>query len=401
MNYLIWLALLTSDHLIAGGLWESPDSIERNQREILGLLTSDCPPGYELSQQNTCKFFHQYQTYPSILDRGIGGTRTGLPSFRDGFSPALIDLGRHLFFDPILSPNQTISCSSCHDPDHGFADPGAHSIGISRQPLDRNAPSLWNLGFLNRFNWDGSAVTLETQILGPLYNPQEMGNTKENLVHRLNTSEAYRFLFAKVYEKDPDRFEISEKHIITALTAFQSTLISLNSRYDRYVHGHHESLSTEEIRGLNVFRSFVARCSECHTPPLFTNQQMAVIGAPERKGLTFDHGAELVFGSKRLKGGFKVPTLRNITKTAPYMHSGGFQDLSEVLAFYNEGRAAKEGRGLYLHWHITSPDLAKSELADLKSFLNALEDESFKPKRPNITISKLILNNERRGVTKQ
>jgi cytochrome c peroxidase len=118
--------------------------------------------------------------------------------------------------------------------------------------------------------------------------------------------------------------------IFLAITAFQSSLISLNSRYDQYAHGHHQALNKNEIEGLNVFRSFVARCAECHTPPLFTNQQIAVIGAPEPVGKPFDPGAEIPFKEKSLRGGFKVPSLRNITQTAPYSHSGGFKNLKEA-----------------------------------------------------------------------
>ena len=131
---------------------------------------------------------------------------------------------------------------------------------------------------------------------------------------------------------------VTEQQIYTALAAFQTSLVSLNSRYDRYVHGHDAALSEREIEGLNVFRSFVARCSECHTPPLFTNEQIAVIGAPEPDGRPFDVGAEAIFGSAKLKGGFKVPTLRNITRTGPYMHSGAFTELRDAVEFYNKGR---------------------------------------------------------------
>ena len=123
--------------------------------------------------------------------------------------------------------------------------------------------------------------------------------------------------------------------------------------------GHATALSEREIEGLNVFRSFVARCAECHTPPLFTNGQVAVIGAPEPAGHAFDVGAEQTFATARLRGGFKVPTLRNIARTAPYMHSGAFATLRETVEFYNKGRgnAVPSDQALYLHWHISSPDL--------------------------------------------
>ncbi|MFB0949695.1 MAG: cytochrome-c peroxidase, partial [Halioglobus sp.] len=166
--------------------------------------------------------------------------------------------------------------------------------------------------------------------------------------------------------------------------AFQTSLISLNSRYDRYAHGFHAALSENEIEGLNIFRSFVARCAECHTPPLFTNQQIAVIGAPEPEGMAIDVGAQKTFEEPRLKAGFKVPTLRNIDRTAPYMHSGSFDSLHAVAEFYNGGRghAVPEGVDLQLHWHISSPELTDYELDRLVDFMGTVTDESLKPQIP-------------------
>jgi cytochrome c peroxidase len=162
-------------------------------------------------------------------------------------------------------------------------------------------------------------------------------------------------------------------------------LVSLNSRYDQYAHGYHKALNEDEIAGLNVFRSFVARCSQCHTPPLFTNQQVAVIGTPEPIGLTRDIGAEKTFNSSVLRGGFKVPTLRNIAKTAPYMHSGRFKTLREAAEFYTGGRghAVPEDEELLLHWHISEPNLTSDEIDRLVDFMKTLSDESLIPTTPN------------------
>ena len=177
---------------------------------------------------------------------------------------------------------------------------------------------------------------------------------------------------------------ITAAEVYTALAAFQTTLVSLNSRYDRYAHGYAAALNERELAGLNVFRSFVARCAECHTPPLFTNGQVAVIGAPEPAGHPFDAGAEKTFHAAKLRGGFKVPTLRNIARTAPYMHSGAFGTLRETVEFYNKGRgnAVPPGETLYLHWHISSPDLTATEVGLLVDFLQTLTDEAFTPEIP-------------------
>jgi len=343
-------------------------------------LNSSCPPGFEKTAVGECELRTLYQFYPE--KRGLGGTRTALPPHRDGFTPHQIDLGRYLFFDPVLSGDGTLSCASCHDPARGLSDGRPRSIGIHGADAGRAAPTLWNVAFLKRFFWDARADSLEAQAAGPIYSPREMGNTPKQLLASLNGNATYRRLFREAFPGDADA--VTERQVYTALTAFETSLVSLNSRYDRYVHGYDAALSEHEIEGLNVFRSFVARCSECHTPPLFTNEQIAVIGMPEPGGRTFDVGAEATLGSPKLKGGFKVPTLRNITSTAPYSHSGAFADLHGAVEFYNKGRgnAVPAGMHLYLHWHISDPKLSDIEVDRIVDFLGALTDETFLPQRP-------------------
>jgi len=357
-------------------------------------LKLTCPPSFEKTSAGTCELRTLYQFYPE--KRGLGGTRTALPSHRDGFTPQQIDLGRYLFFDPVMSGDGTLSCASCHDPARGLSDGRPRSAGIHGADAGRAAPTLWNVAFLKRFFWDARANSLEAQAAGPLYSPKEMGNNARQLLASINGNTTYRRLFAQAFPGD--KSEITERQIFTALTAFQTSLISLNSRYDRYVHGYDAALSPREIEGLNVFRSFVARCSECHTPPLFTNEQIAVIGMPEPAGRTFDVGAETTFDSPKLKGGFKVPTLRNIARTAPYSHSGAFADLRGAVEFYNKGRgnAVPQGMHLYLHWHISDPKLTETEVDRIVDFLGALTDETFLPQRPAHVPSGLELRGERR-----
>ena len=346
-------------------------------------LSELCPPGFEKTGAGVCELRTMYQFYDSLQDRGVGGTQTALPAHRDGFTPEQIDLGRYLFFDPALSGDGSMSCASCHQPDKGFADGRGRSVGVAGHEVARSAPSLWNVAFLNRFFWDARATTLEEQMLGPLFAPDEMGNTAENLLHTLSNNSDYRQLFRQAYPQG-ELDEISLGQIYRAIAAFQSSLISLNSRYDRYAHGYHAALNQKEIEGMNVFRSFVARCAECHTPPLFTNQQVAVIGTPEPAGMPLDIGAEKTFNAAKLKGGFKVPTLRNIEKTAPYMHSGRFEALRETVGFYSKGRghAVPEGVEMHLHWHIWEPNLTDYEMDRVVDFLRTLTDESFTPRIP-------------------
>ena len=345
-------------------------------------LSQRCPPSFELTSRGVCEFRDRYQLYDSLQGRGVGGTRTSLPPHRDGFTPQQIDLGRYLFFDPVLSGDGTLSCASCHRPDKGLADGRPRSVGVDGRDVPRAAPTLWNVAFLKRLFWDARAESLEAQALGPLFSPVEMGNEPAKLLKSLNGNATYRRLFGEAF---PSRQgAITTDDVASALTAFQSTLVSFNSRYDRYVHGHAAALNDRELEGLNVFRSFVARCSECHTPPLFTNGEVAVIGAPEPKGRAFDAGAQDVFHAPKLRGGFRVPTLRNIARTAPYMHSGAFTTLRETVEFYNKGRgnAVPKGEQLYLHWHISSPDLTEREVDRIVDFLQTLTDETFMPQVP-------------------
>ncbi len=348
-------------------------------------LRDYCPPGFELTDGNRCELRTLYQNYDSLRYAGVGGPRTGLPQARDGFSPQQIDLGRYLFFDPLLSADNSVSCASCHHPDLGFSDGRARSIGIGGSELRRAAPSLWNVAFLQSFFWDGRADSLEQQMIGPLYDSQEMGSNPALLLAKIGSSEAYRGLFREAYPGSEGLPTLDQ--IYNAIVAFQTSLISLNSRYDRYAHGYHDALSEDEKAGMNVFRSFVARCAECHTPPLFTNQQIAVIGVQEPDGRPLDEGAESVSANPGLRGGFKVPSLRNVAKTAPYMHSGTFASLRDAAEFYTLGRGhalpEEEKQQMTVHWHIWEPDLTDDELDRLVDFLATLTDETFKPSIPD------------------
>lgn len=354
-------------------------------------LSELCPAGF-VQREGRCYLQTLYQDYGSLQNSGVGGLKTGLPEIRQGFTPQQIDLGRYLFFDPALSGDGSLSCASCHQPDKAFTDGKGQSLGIHNQLADRSSPSLWNVGFLKTLFWDARATSLEEQALGPLYAEHEMGNTPAQLLATLRSNVHYQALFAQAFSESPIRLE----QVYTALAAFEASLISLNSRYDLYAHGFHDALSANEIAGMNVFRSFVARCAECHTPPLFSNQQIAVLGTPEPEGKALDIGAEGPTDDPSLRGGFKVPSLRNIALTAPYMHSGRFKTLRETVEFYTKGRghAVPEGEKLSLHWHIWEPKLTDVELDRLVDFLSALTDQSFMPVIPARVPSGLPVDNQ-------
>lgn len=353
------------------------------QSEIL-TLANQCPPSFEISAKNECHLVSLYQQYESLQNEGVGGLKTALPENRDGFSPQQIDLGRYLFFDPILSADNSVACSTCHQPNKGFADGMEISTGVNGLQGTRSAPGLWNVGFLKRLFWDGRAGSLEAQIEGPLYHESEMGLTPVELFEKINNASGYKPLFNQAFALADDQ-PVSLENIYTALIAFETSLISLNSRYDWYSHGYADALNQQELEGLNIFRSFVARCAECHTPPLFTNQQYAVIGVPESDGLAFDVGAQSHLDLPDLRAGFRVPSLRNIELTAPYMHNGRFETLRETVSFYTQGRghAVPENEDLKLHWHIWEPNLTEVEIDRLVDFLLTLTDESLKPIKPN------------------
>ena len=364
---------------------ESPASLDFQ-------LTDTCPASFEL-QDGGCVLRSRYKAYRSLRDAGVGGLKTGLPPLREGFTPQQIDLGRYLFFDPVLSSDGSVSCASCHDPAQGFADGRAQAVGIDGQTLPRSAPSLWNIGFFSTLLWDGSKSSLEEQMQGPLYSPVEMGNNPAQLLEALNGNPTYRALFEQAFGSSA----IALDHIYTAITAFESSLISLNSRYDLYAHGYHAALNEEEIAGLNVFRSFVARCAECHTPPLFSNQQLAVLGVADAPGELIDLGAEAITGDASQRGAFRVPSLRNIALTAPYMHRGQKATLEDAARFYTGGRGHEvpEGESLMIHWHIWEPRLTDREITLLAAFMAALTDEAFLPEIPAAVPSGLPVTQSR------
>ena len=371
--YRLRALLLVASLLIPAAVkGESPASVDFQ-------LTDTCPASFEL-EDGGCVLRSRYKTYRSLRDAGVGGLKTGLPPLREGFTPQQIDLGRYLFFDPVLSADGSVSCASCHDPAQGFADGRAQAVGINGQTLPRSAPSLWNIGFFSTLLWDGSKSSLEEQMQGPLYSPVEMGNNPAELLPALNRNPTYRAMFEQAFGTSP----VALDHVYTAITAFESSLISLNSRYDLYAHGYHAALNEEEIAGLNVFRSFVARCAECHTPPLFSNQQLAVLGVADAPGEIIDPGAEAITGDASQRGAFRVPSLRNITRTAPYMHRGQKATLEEAARFYTGGRGHEvpEGESLMIHWHIWEPRLTDREIQLLATFMGTLTDEAFMPEIP-------------------
>lgn len=347
-------------------------------------LSANCPPSFEKLTSGVCQLRTLYDFYDSPEQHG--GVQARLPELPARYTPEQMDLGRFLFFDPILSVNQDMSCASCHQLDKGLGDGRKTSLGAmtdeGRKSLPRATPTLWNVGFLRKFMWDGRADTLTEQALLPLLSVDEMGHSKEGVVRALQSSKSYPALFNRAFQDG-----ITLNNIAIALGAFQTTLISLNSRYDRYAHGDEEALDQSEIRGYNAFRGFVGRCSQCHIPPLFTDSELAVVGAPAGMDGAVDDGAGALSDDPFMIGAFRVPTLRNAALTAPYFHNGVFNDLDEVVGFYNKtrGHRAPEGQPLKIHWHVhmtDGPKLSERNVSDIVAFLQTLTDEKLMPQVP-------------------
>jgi cytochrome c peroxidase len=384
-------AFLAVALLLAGGAFASTSDTQPRAPAI--QLSSRCPPSFEHMPDNSCVLRSLYDLYDS--PPGHGGLRARLPARRDGFTPQQIDLGRYLFFDPVLSGDHRLSCAQCHDPDEGFADGRARSMGFGGagtgaarhggMELSRSAPSLWNVGFLQTLFWDGRSGTLEEQAKGPLFNADEMRNTPQQLEADLNACVTCRRLFGEAFRLDVAA-RITVENVVDALSAFESTLISLNSRYDRYAHGEEDALNEQEKRGHAIFRGSIVRCSQCHTPPLFTTEELAVTGVPAAPGAAFDVGAGAFDPATTLRGAFKTPTLRNVALTAPYMHAGQFPTLKDAVSFYNDrrGHAAPPQQKLEIHWNVAllRPVLSDAEVDDLVAFLDTLTDESMMPETP-------------------
>ncbi len=277
-------------------------------------------------------------------------------------------LGRKLFYDPILSLDGSTSCASCHTQWSGFThvDHGV-SHGINGLKGKRNSLTLFNLAWNKSFMWDGGINNLEVQPLGPMGNPVEMGTTLENVVKKLDTAKGYRARFYLAFGDST----VTGQHVLKAMAQFLVMLESFNSKYDKYTRNETGGeMSPQELSGLKLFR---ARCETCHKEPLFTNNGFENIGLTVDRQL-WDYGRMAITNDPNDSLKFKVPSLRNIVNSYPYMHDGRFKTLMQVLDHYTDGivqsrTLAKELRTPM----ILTPDDKK----DIIAFLQTLTDKDF------------------------
>jgi cytochrome c peroxidase len=277
-----------------------------------------------------------------------------------------IFLGRVLFYDPILSKDNTISCSSCHSPYNAFAHVDhALSHGIEDRIGLRNAPALMNLAWHPSFMMDGAIHHLDMQSLFPITHPDEMGERMENVVKKLQQSPEYPALFQKAFHDST----VTGEKTLKALAQFMLSLVSYQSKYDRVMQGQ-EEFSLKEKQGYQIFRQ---HCSSCHSEPLFTNFQFENNGlAPDP--VLKDGGRIRITHQAKDSLKFKVPTLRNIEYSYPYMHDGRFKKLADVLSHYTSGIQKSPTLAKALQTPIP---LSSAEKVDLTAFLLTLSDKKF------------------------
>ncbi len=278
---------------------------------------------------------------------------------------ARADLGRRLFFDPILSLDRSVSCSSCHDPAHGFADDERFSRGVGGERTTRNAPTLWNRAFGTSFFWDGRASTLEEQALFPIENDLEMALPLDTALERLARDDAYRAAFAATYGGPPEHESLAR-----SLAAFVRRQFRGDSPVDRFRAGDAGALTSLEQSGLWIYESR-GRCWRCHAGANFSDEDFHATGVGVVDGVA-EAGRSAITGASKDRGKFKTPTLRGLAFTAPYLHDGSLATLEEVVEFYRRGGIEHAERDPAMAAIQLRPDDAPK----LVAFLEALSREA-------------------------
>lgn len=275
-------------------------------------------------------------------------------------------LGKKLFFDPVLSSERTISCASCHHPERAFSDTVAFSLGVAQRTGTRNSPSLSNIGYHPYLQREGGVATLEMQVAVPIQEFHEMDFNFVEIIERLMLDSLYIAMSLAAYDRLPDPFVVSR-----ALACFQRSLISGNSHYDHFLRGNKSGIFSESAkRGMAIFFREDIGCAHCHSGFNFTSYAFENNGLYE---VYTDPGRERLTGMIADRGLFKIPSLRNVGFTAPYMHDGSLATLEEVVEHYSLGGKNYPGKS-----PIVKPlNLSTQDKADLVRFLESLSDYEF------------------------
>ncbi len=277
------------------------------------------------------------------------------------YSASKAALGKMLFFDPRLSKNRNLTCSSCHNPSFGWEDATKTAVGSQNTQLGRHSPTIINVAWGLDFFWDGRAKTLEEQAQGPIEAAVEMNISMEEVVQRLSDVEGYQNLFSQVFGASG----INENNIRKAIATFERTIVSGEAPFDRWVAGDENAINVSSKRGFTLFTG-KAQCVSCHTGWNFTDRQYHDIGLKHD-----DNGRMLITGNPAHEKAFKTPTLRNISQRAPYMHDGSMRALREVIIHYVSGVELRNS----LSNKLVPVALTEQEIVDLEAFLMTLTGE--------------------------
>lgn len=299
-------------------------------------------------------------------------------------SDAKIQLGRQIYFDKRLSSDGTINCASCHQPDKGWADTGSVSRGVAHQEGGRNSPTIINAAYSVPQFWDGRAVHLEKQAVGPLQNPVEMDLTMDEIIFRLKNIPGYVRKFQEVFGTEP-----TEEGLAKATASFERTIVSMDSPYDLYLQGDQTAMSKAAIRGMQLF-SGKGHCSTCHSGPYFSDTKYHNLGVGYSNGKFADVGRYSVTKKQKDMGALKTPTVRQVAVTAPYLHDGSEKTLMDVVNFYDKGGVPNPN----LDRAMVPLNLTNKEKDDLVAFMEALTGmypivQAPEPYDPEITADKL------------
>jgi len=291
-----------------------------------------------------------------------------------------VELGKMLYFDPRLSGDNSVSCSSCHMPEHGYAELKPLSQGIDNHTGPRNANTVINTAYATRLFWDGRAKDLESQASAPIENLIEMGSEMNTVVADINNISEYKQRFMQVFGEPA-----SKETITKAIAAFERTIVSGNSPYDKYQNGDETAMSQDAIKGMQLFNGR-ALCASCHAPPLFSNWSFHNAGIGMNTGNP-DSGRIEITSSPNDKGKFRVPHLRNVTDTAPYFHNGSVQTLEEAIRIMATGGIDNPNLDPVFR-AIKMQKITEQEIKQITAFIKALSGEYpviDKPKLPGLT----------------
>ncbi|MEY5002111.1 MAG: hypothetical protein RLZZ211_2147 [Bacteroidota bacterium] len=278
-----------------------------------------------------------------------------------------IALGRKLFFDTRLSLDGTVSCATCHDPRKAFTDNLAKSKGINGQLSERNAPSILNAAFLKTAMFDAHLQTLELQVLVPIQEPVEMGHNMKNLIKQLRQIPEYQAAAQAIFGREFDAWVLTR-----SISAFERSLLSMNAPFDQYMAGNKKAMSKDQVAGWRIF-SEKLYCTQCHPAPYFTTYAAANNGLYAKYDGKIDQGRFRIHHDSSDIGKFKIPSLRNLPLTYPYMHDGSKNSIAEVIAHYQQGGAKHPLQDP----RIVAFELTAKEKGQLLDFFSALVDTSY------------------------